>query len=66
VIDIPASIFNMLKLDMVGRKVKVTTPRNTFTGTLSYCDDYENLVIKTEDGNTVFIQRKFLVSLEVL
>jgi hypothetical protein len=61
-----ASIFNRLKLDMVGRRVKVTTLRNTFVGNLLYCDDFENLTLKTEDGNTVFIQRKFLVSLEVL
>lgn len=58
------SIFNFIK-NQYGKKVKITTSRNTFTGKLVRCDEIGNLSLLNERG-WILIPRKFIVSVEIL
>ena len=59
-----SSIFNRLR-DFKNRRVKVTTSYKVFNGLLSYIDSDGNITIK-QDNSLAFIQRKYIVGIEIL
>lgn len=59
------NIFNYIKSELKGKTLEVITVRKNFLGTLVAYDDYGNLSLQTENGR-VFIQRKFIVSVQVI
>jgi len=59
------SIDNYLRLDVVGKTIRVTTPARQFVGVLSRVDFFGRMTVKTIDG-VVFLYPKWIYSLEVM
>lgn len=63
---IDCKTLNTILGNKIGWKIRVTTDKNILEGTLNYIDIHGNLLLENKERHTCFVQRSWIISIEVL